>query len=96
MARRNTTRSGSGGRSQSGAADGEAAAGAAPDAAGGRTGQFVRPPPQSTGAEQQVNRTGGSASPDRVGIALKVLGDPVARSSFSRVYSGQTGRRWGR
>jgi hypothetical protein len=71
-----------------------------PSAAAGEGGAgwerpFVRTPPQSEGIEPRPYLVGGPARIERIGIALRVLGDPVARTSFSRVYSGQTTRRWG-
>jgi hypothetical protein len=58
--------------------------------------ESLRRPVQSEGVPQRPYLVGGPARPGRVGIALRVLNDPVARSSFSRVYSGQTSRRWDR
>jgi len=56
----------------------------------------LRRPVQSEGVPPRPYLVGGPARPGRIGIALRVLNDPVARSSFSRVYSGQTSRRWSR
>ena len=54
----------------------------------------LRAPIQSEGPDQRPYLVGGPARAGREGIALRVLNDPAARASFSRVYSGQTSRRW--
>jgi hypothetical protein len=56
----------------------------------------LRTPIQSEGVPQRPYLAGGPARPGRIGVALRVLNDPVARSSFSRIYSGQSSRRWSR
>ncbi len=52
-------------------------------------------PPQGGGAPRRLFSTGSPASETRLNVAMKVLRDPVARASFSRVYSGQA-RNWSR
>jgi hypothetical protein len=53
------------------------------------------PPPQGAGAPLRLFNTGSPASVERLNVALRVLRDPIARASFSRVYSGQL-RNWNR
>jgi len=52
-------------------------------------------PPQAAGSPQRLYTEGAPADEEKVNIALKVLRDPVARNSFSRIYSGQR-RGWNR
>ena len=52
-------------------------------------------PPQGPGVPRRVFSTGSPQSQQRLGVAALVLRDPVARSSFSRPYSGQS-RPWSR
>jgi hypothetical protein len=52
-------------------------------------------PPQGAGAPRRLFSTGSPASQTRLNVAMKVLRDPMARASFSRVYSGQA-RNWSR
>jgi hypothetical protein len=52
-------------------------------------------PPQGAGAPRRLYSTGSPTGHERLNVAMKVLRDPVARSSFSRVYSGQA-RSWHR
>jgi hypothetical protein len=52
-------------------------------------------PPQHEGAARRLFSTGSPASQQRLNVAMRVLQDPVARSSFTRVYSGQA-RNWSR
>ena len=74
-----------------------------PDAAPaeGKTGKGVtlmpvqNPPPQTDGSPRRLYTTGGPAVEERVGVALQVLRNPVARNSFTRPYSGQP-RNWTR
>jgi hypothetical protein len=54
-------------------------------------GQVDRPPPQGRGVPQRSNLMGPQPGFQRLNIAMQVLRDPVARISFSRVYSGQPG-----
>lgn len=72
------------------AATDAAAAAAAPAQAA----QFLMPP-QGAGAPRRLYSTGSPASEERLNVAMKVLRDPMARASFSRVYSGQA-RGWNR
>ena len=52
-------------------------------------------PPQGAGAPRRLYSTGSPASEERLNVAMKILRDPMARVSFSRVYSGQA-RGWNR
>jgi hypothetical protein len=52
-------------------------------------------PPQGGGAPRRPISTGSPASEARLNVAMRILRDPVARTSFSRVYSGQA-RNWHR
>lgn len=52
-------------------------------------------PPQSAPVAQRLYSLGGPASEEKPNVALKILRDPVARNSFSRIYSGQR-RDWNR
>jgi hypothetical protein len=52
-------------------------------------------PPQGPGGPRRLFGAGGPASQERLNVAMRVLRDPVARASFSRVYSGQS-RNWNR
>lgn len=52
-----------------------------------------RPPPQGQGAAQRGLLMGAVPGCEKLGIALQVLHDPVARRSFTQVYSGQA-RSW--
>ncbi len=52
-------------------------------------------PPQGEGAPRRPFSTGSPSSEERLNVAVRVLRDPVARTSFSRPYSGQS-RSWGR
>jgi hypothetical protein len=52
-------------------------------------------PPQGAGAPRRLYSTGSPASEERFNVAMKILRDPMARASFSRVYSGQA-RGWNR
>lgn len=52
-----------------------------------------RLPAQAEGVPQRPYSVGGPAK--RISTALRILNDPVARNSFSRIYSGQMSRRWG-
>jgi hypothetical protein len=52
-------------------------------------------PPQGPGAPTRLRYDGGPASEERLNTAMKALLDPVARTSSSRVYSGQA-RNWRR
>lgn len=54
-----------------------------------------RPPPQAEGTPQRPAQVGAQPGYQKPNIALQVLRDPVARSSRSRVYSGQA-RGWRR
>jgi hypothetical protein len=72
------------------AASSAAAAASAPAQAA----QFLMPP-QGGGAPRRLYSTGSPASEERLNVAMKILRDPSARASFSRVYSGQA-RGWNR
>lgn len=48
-------------------------------------------PPQGQGVPQRPYLLGAQPGYQRLNVAMQVLGDPVARTSFSRVYSGQPG-----
>jgi hypothetical protein len=52
-------------------------------------------PPQSGGMPRRLYTEGAPAGEDKINVALRVLHDPVARNSFSRIYSGQR-RGWNR
>ena len=52
-------------------------------------------PPQGAGAPTQLRHDGAPPSEQRLNTAMKVLLDPAARASSSRVYSGQA-RNWQR
>jgi hypothetical protein len=52
-------------------------------------------PPQGPGAPTRLRYDGAPASEERLNTAMKALLDPVARTSSSRVYSGQA-RNWHR
>jgi hypothetical protein len=52
-------------------------------------------PPQGPGAPTRLRYDGAPASEERLNTAMKALLDPVARTSSSRVYSGQA-RNWRR
>ena len=52
-------------------------------------------PPQGPGVPQRPFATGGPDTGEKPSVTLRVLRDPVARMSFSRVYSGQS-RNWTR
>lgn len=53
------------------------------------------PPPQSEGGPRRFFTTGSPASGERLNAAIKILRDPIARTTFSRPYSGQA-RNWNR
>jgi hypothetical protein len=61
----------------------------------GAHGRAHRPPPQGRGLPQRPNIMGAQPGYERLNIAMQVRRDPVARTSFSRVYSGQA-RDWRR
>jgi len=50
-------------------------------------------PPQGPGAPTRLRYDGAPPSEERLNTAMKALLDPVARTSSSRVYSGQA-RNW--
>jgi hypothetical protein len=52
-------------------------------------------PPQGPGAPTRLRYDGAPPSEERLNTAMKALLDPVARTSSSRVYSGQA-RNWHR
>jgi len=52
-------------------------------------------PPQGPGAPTRLRYDGAPPSEERLNTAMKALLDPVARTSSSRVYSGQA-RHWHR
>jgi hypothetical protein len=52
-------------------------------------------PPQGPGAPARLRYDGSPHAEARLNTAMKALLDPAARTSWSRVYSGQT-RNWGR
>jgi len=52
-------------------------------------------PPQGAGAPTRLRHDGAPPSEQRLNTAMKVLLDPAARTSSSRVYSGQA-RNWQR
>lgn len=52
-------------------------------------------PPQGPGAPARLRYDGAPQSEERLNSAMKALLDPVARTSSSRVYSGQA-RNWHR
>jgi hypothetical protein len=52
-------------------------------------------PPQGPGAPTQLRHDGAPPSEERLNTAMKALLDPAARTSPSRVYSGQA-RNWHR
>ena len=52
-------------------------------------------PPQGAGAPTRLRHDGAPPSEERLNTAMKVLLDPAARTSSSRVYSGQA-RNWQR
>jgi hypothetical protein len=52
-------------------------------------------PPQGPGAPTRLRYDGAPASEERLNTAMKALLDPAARTSSSRVYSGQA-RNWHR
>jgi hypothetical protein len=52
-------------------------------------------PPQGPGAPTRLRHDGAPASEERLNTAMKALLDPAARTSSSRVYSGQA-RNWHR
>ena len=52
-------------------------------------------PPQGQGGPQRLFSEGAPAGIEKPNVALRVLHDPVARNTFSRVYSGQR-RGWNR
>ncbi len=54
-----------------------------------------RPPPQGQGLPPRPYLVGAHPGHEKPNIAMQVLRDPVARTSFSRVYSGQA-RAWRR
>ncbi len=58
-------------------------------------GQAHRPPPQGRGLPPRPYLVGAQPGYQKPNIAMQVLRDPVARTSFSRVYSGQA-RDWRR
>ncbi len=53
--------------------------------------QANRPPPQGRGLPPRPYLVGAQPGFQRLNIAMQVLRDPVARTSFSQVYSGQPG-----
>lgn len=71
------------------------AAPAGPAAAASTSNFWFLKPPQGDGIPRRPFATGGPARAERLNVAMKVLRDPVARTSFSRVYSGQA-RNWSR
>jgi hypothetical protein len=52
-------------------------------------------PPQGPGIPRRPFLTGAPANEQRFNVAMRVLNDPIARISASRVYSGQA-RSWNR
>ncbi len=54
-----------------------------------------RPPPQGKGVTPRPYLVGAQPDYRQPNIAMQVLRDPVARTSFSRIYSGQA-RDWRR
>jgi hypothetical protein len=52
-------------------------------------------PPQSAGIPQRLYSLGPAAGDEKPNAALRVLHDPVARNSLTRIYSGQR-RGWNR
>ena len=54
-----------------------------------------RPPPQGRGVTPRPYLVGAPPGREKPNIAMQVLRDPVARTSSSRVYSGQA-RDWRR
>ena len=58
-------------------------------------GQANRPPPQGQGLPPRPYLVGAQPDHRQPNIAMQVLRDPVARTSSSRVYSGQA-RNWRR
>ncbi len=54
-------------------------------------GQANRPPPQGEGLPPRANLLSPQPGFRRLNCAMQVLRDPVARASFSQVYSGQPG-----
>jgi hypothetical protein len=52
-------------------------------------------PPQSSGIPRRLYIEGAPAGQEKLNVALKILNDPIARNSFSRIYSGQR-RGWNR
>lgn len=60
-----------------------------------KTSSSYMAPPQGAGAPTQLRHDGAPPSEERLNTAMKVLLDPAARTSFSRVYSGQA-RNWQR
>ncbi len=65
-----------------------------PDSAGAHS-MVTRQPPQSRGHSQQSGPLGAEPDVQRLNVAMRVLADPVARTSFSQPYSGQQ-RSWRR
>ena len=59
------------------------------------SGQAHRPPPQGRGLPPRPYLVGAYPGHQQPNIAMQVLRDPVARTSSSRVYSGQA-RDWRR
>lgn len=59
------------------------------------TSRGQRPPPQGEGVPQRPYLLGAQSGYQRLNVAMRVLSDPVARTSFSHPYSGQA-RSWRR
>ena len=76
------------GAAEAGDANPAQASGSAQASANGRAN---RPPPQGGGLPQRSNLMSPQPGFQRLNIAMQVLRDPVARTSFSQVYSGQPG-----
>ena len=66
-----------------------------PQGSGSEHGQASRPPPQGRGLTPRPYLVGAPPGREKPNIAMQVLRDPVARTSSSRVYSGQA-RDWRR
>jgi hypothetical protein len=64
-------------------------------ASGGNGEPLFLLPPQGPGIPRRPFLTGAPANEQRFNVAMRVLNDPVARISASRVYSGQA-RNWSR
>jgi hypothetical protein len=65
------------------------------DSPGGLAPETPYPPPQSEGAPRRLFTIGSPMAEERLNVAVRILRDPVARTSFTKVYSGQA-RNWRR